>query len=110
MIFLSGFLNLLRKGNSIIGVRICGIALYRVGKVALQNLVLTFVLNIICGIALYRVGNVAVLNVVLTFVLNIICEIALYRVGKVALQNLVLTFVLNIINLHGGLNPLLNCS
>lgn len=48
MIFLSEFLNLLRKGNSIIDVLICGVALYRVCKVALLNVVvLIFVLNII---------------------------------------------------------------
>jgi len=39
MIFLSEFLNLLRKANSIIDVRICGVALYRVCEVALLNVV-----------------------------------------------------------------------
>ena len=48
MIFLSELLYLLRKVNNIIGVRICGVALYRACKVALLNVVvLIFVLNII---------------------------------------------------------------
>ena len=38
-----------------------------------------------------------------------ICEVPLYRVCKFAPLNVVLIFVLNIINLHGGLNQLLNC-
>jgi hypothetical protein len=59
MVFLSEFLNLLRNVNSTIGVRMCGVSLYRVCKFELLNVVL-------------------------------------------------LIFVLNLINLHGGLNPLLN--